>query len=447
MTKTLDRYQRYHDQFQKIGAAQSLAVPGWLRAVRQKGMEDFSRLGFPTARRGNEKWKYTNVAAIANAEFGRATGPPEPVALASLKKAVPWSDRWATVVFVNGVYSPELSNATLNGDVHVTNLADLVRHDGALIESHLASLAPTDDDGFTALNTAFVDDGALVHLAEGGRLDVPLHLLFYSTGQDEPFVTYPRVLLVAGSGASATVIESYVGARDSSYFTNSVAEIVVEEGASIDHYRLADESDAAYHVGTARVVQKDASVFRSRAFYRGVGLGRHDLQVTIDGSGAVCDLAGLYMTSGKQHVDNFININHVRPDSRSRLLYKGILSGKSRAVFGGTVFVRKGAVKTDALQSDKNLVLSPDAEIDSKPALFIWADDVKCGHGATAGNIDEDTLFYMRSRGVDLDEASRLLIYGFASEVIDTVRVPELGSYLEELFLDAVPAHRFEFSR
>ena len=185
--------------------------------------------------------------------------------------------------------------------------------------------------------------------------------------------------------------------------------------------------------------------FRSRAFYRGVGLGRHDLQVTIDGSGSICDLAGLYLTTGRQHVDNFINIDHVRPESSSRLLYKGILSGKSKAVFGGTVFVRKGAVKTDAIQSDRNLVLSPDAEIDSKPALFIWADDVKCGHGATAGNIDEETLFYMRSRGVELDEASRLLIYGFASEVIDTVRVTDLGSYLEDLFLNAIPVHRFEF--
>ena len=193
-------------------------------------------------------------------------------------------------------------------------------------------------------------------------------------------------------------------------------------------------------------MQKDGSSFRSTAFYKAVRLGRHDLQVIIDGVGARCDLAGLYMTSGRQHVDNFINIDHVRPESRSRLLYKGILSGRSRAVFGGTVFVRKGAVKTDALQSDKNLVLSFDAEIDSKPALFIWADDVKCGHGATAGNIDKDILFYMRSRGLDLGVASRLLIYGFASEIIDTVRVAELRSYLERLFLDAIPDHRFEFS-
>ena len=446
MTQTLDRYQRYHEQFKEFDSTRSHAVPGWLQAVRRKGMEDFSRLGFPTARRGNERWKYTNVAPIANGEFERVSERKEQVALDSLKRAAPWSDNWATVVFVDGVYSPELSNASLNGAVQVRSLAGLVRDDGAVIEPELASLAPTDDDGFTALNTAFIDDGALVHLADGAQIDAPLHLLFYSTDRDQPHVTYPRVLLVVGIGASATVIESYVGEGQNSYFTNGVAEIVVGEGARIDHYRLTDESDAAFHVGTVRVMQKDASSFRSRAFYRGVGLGRHDLQVTIDGSGCDCDLGGLYLTSGRQHVDNFINIDHVRPESRSRLLYKGILSGSSKAVFGGTVFVRKGAIKTDALQSDKNLVLSPDAEIDSKPALFIWADDVKCGHGATAGNIDKDTLFYMRSRGVDLEVASRLLIYGFASEIIDTVRVPELKSYLERLFLDAVPAHRFEFS-
>ena len=446
MTQTLDRYQRYHEQFQEFDRAQSHPVPGWLQAVRRKGMEDFSRLGFPTARRGNEKWKYTNVATIANTEFVRTSGREEQVSLDSLKQAAPWSDSWATVVFVDGVYSTELSNASLNSGVQVSSLSELVRDDGALIESHLGSLAPTDDDGFTALNTAFVDEGVLVHLADGARLETPLHLLFYSTDRDQPFVTYPRVLLVAGTESSATVIESYVGAGQNSYFTNSVAEIVVGEGAQIDHYRLTDESDAAFHVGTVRVVQKDGSSFRSTAFYKAVRLGRHDLQVIIDGVGARCDLAGLYMTSGRQHVDNFINIDHVRPESRSRLLYKGILSGRSRAVFGGTVFVRKGAVKTDALQSDKNLVLSSDAEIDSKPALFIWADDVKCGHGATAGNIDKDILFYMRSRGLDLGVASRLLIYGFASEIIDTVRVAELRSYLERLFLDAIPDHRFEFS-
>ena len=188
----------------------------------------------------------------------------------------------------------------------------------------------------------------------------------------------------------------------------------------------------------------DGSRFSSRAFYKGVGLGRHDLYVLI-GDGCETDLSGLYITSGSQHVDNFINIDHARPNSRSNLYYKGILSGRSRAVFGGTVFVREGAVKTDALQSDKNLLLSPNAEIDSKPALYIWADDVKCGHGATAGNIDEDTIFYMRSRGVDLETASRMLIFGFASEVIDTVRVPELHDYLERSFLEAVPRYEFTF--
>ncbi len=176
-----------------------------------------------------------------------------------------------------------------------------------------------------------------------------------------------------------------------------------------------------------------------------MGLGRHDLKVTIDGSGCQTNLSGLYVTSGSQHVDNFVNIDHTKPYSTSRLYYKGILSGKSRAVFGGTVYVRKGAIKTDALQSDKNLLLSPDAEIDSKPALFIWADDVKCGHGATAGNVDANTLFYMRSRGVDLETASRLIIFGFATEIIDTVRVPALKDYLERTVLESLPAHRFEF--
>jgi Fe-S cluster assembly protein SufD len=205
------------------------------------------------------------------------------------------------------------------------------------------------------------------------------------------------------------------------------------------------ESDEAFHVGVARVYQQDESSFTSRAFAKGAAIGRYDLNVLLDGSRCRTDLYGLYMTSGRQHMDNFINIEHTKPQSTSSLYYKGILDGHSRAVFGGTVLVRKEAQKTESIQSDKNLVLSPDAEVDSKPALFIYADDVKCGHGATAGNVDPDTVFYMRSRGLDLETASRLLIYGFADEIIDKVELSEFRSYLQTLFLESLPKYKFEF--
>ena len=439
MTQALTKYERYQSQFDEIVDESS---PEWLDGIRKQGMRDFASLGFPTARRGNEAWKYTNINAIANGEFDIA--PESELTLDQLKESAPWDDDWTTLVFVNGRYSAELSSASLDGSVTVGSLADLTQRNGKIVEPYLASIVRTNEDGFSALNTAFVRDGAFVHVAEGVNLETPLHLLFVSTESETPFITHPRVLVVGGKESSATIIESYVGVGEGQYFSNAVAEIILEPGAQVEHYRLLDESDEAFHVGVVRVSQQDGSSFSSVAFYNSVRLGRHDLLVTI-GDGCETTLGGLYVTTGRQHVDNFINIDHIKPNSKSRLFYKGILADRSRAVFGGTVYVRKGAFKTDSMQSDKNLLLSPNAEIDSKPALFIWADDVKCGHGATAGNIAPDTLFYMRSRGIDLEEASRLLIYGFAAEIIETVKLQALSDHLEKIFLDALPRYSFEF--
>ena len=439
MTQALAKNERYQSQFKGIVDGSS---PEWLDGLRRQGMKDFSSLGFPTARRGNENWKYTNINAIANAEFDIA--PASDVTLEGLKQSAPWDDDWTTLVFVNGRYSADLSNPSTNASVTIGSISELTRSNGNILESHLTSITPTANDGFAALNTAFVQDGAFVHVAEGVDLETPLHLLFVSTANETPFITHPRVLVVAGKESNATIIESYVGVGEGKYFSNVVSEIILEAGAQVDHYRLLDESDEAYHVGVARVSQGDDSSFSSAAFYNNVRLGRHDLLVTI-GDGCETKLGGLYITTGRQHVDNFINLDHPKPISTSRLFYKGILADRSMAVFGGTVYGRDGAVKTDSLQSDKNLLLSPDAEIDSKPALFIWADDVKCGHGATAGNIDRDTLFYMRSRGIELEEASRLLIYGFAAEIVETVRLKSLSDHLERIFLDSLPRYSFEF--
>lgn len=434
-----------HDNYAERYAAVRGTGPGWLDALRGRGFAAFSRLGFPTARRGNEAWKYTNVAPIARTPFAVPSADAAPDADA-VRAAIPWSDDWLTLVFVDGRFSPALSNLRETDGVTVSSLPSAMDSNGDasdVVRRRLGGLVSVEDDGFAALNTAFVADGAVVSVPPGARLDRPAHIAFVSTGAGD-FAAHPRVLIVAGAESEATVIESYVGLGDNAYLNNGVAEILVEEGARLDHYRLMDESDSAYHVGVARVHQMDGSAFASRAFYRGVGLGRHDLYALI-GDGCETKLDGLYVTAGAQHVDNFINIDHAKPNSTSALYYKGILSGRSRAVFGGTVFVREGAVKTDATQSDKNLLLSPEAEVDSKPALFIWADDVKCGHGATAGNIDAETVFYMRSRGVDLETASRMLIFGFASEIIDAVEIPELRDRLERAFLDAVPRYEFEF--
>ena len=447
MTQTLTEYEKYTSDYRILQKRQDTNGPAWLHDIRERGMNSFSGLGLPTARRGNEKWKYTNVGPIVSATFSYPIDTSiDEATLAEIRRIAPIFAGSTSLVFVNGSLSESLSTLpdVANG-VRAMSLAEAVMSGDDVIERHLAKQASVEDDGFIALNTAFLHDGAFVHIPEGESLESPLHLIFVSTEREESTVSHPRVLVIAGPNSKATIMESYVGVSQNRYFTNAVTEIVLEEGAEVDHHRLLMESEEAYHVGVARVYQSDNSVFSSKTFEKGPAIGRYDLSVLLDGPGSYCDLNGLYMTSGRQHMDNYINIDHAKPYGTSRLYYKGILDGRSRAVFGGTVWVREGAIKTDSLQTDKNLVLSPNAEVDSKPALYIYADDVKCGHGATAGNISEDTVFYMRSRGIDLETASRLLIYGFASEIIDTVQLGEFREYLEKLFLDSLPTYKFEF--
>ena len=307
------------------------------------------------------------------------------------------------------------------------------------LRDHLGSHATIEEDAFVALNTAFLSDGAYVRLPDDYDEEVFLNIVHLRQSSDT--VVYPRTLIVAGRNTRLTVFESYVGAdpaKTAQYFTNAVTEVAVGEGAKVTHYRLLNESRAAYHVGTTRVTQARDSTYESGSFAMGCALGRHDLSVLLDGTGAYCSLNGLYLTDNMEHMDNLISIDHAHPHGASRLYYKGILDGRSRAVFGGTVLVREDAQKTDAQQTDKNLILSDRAEVDSKPSLLIYADDVKCGHGATAGHIDEDTLFYMRSRGLDPQTASQILIHAFASEIVDTVAHEPVREYLDRLFLETV---------
>ena len=442
MTQTTAKYPKYLSDFQALTQATATAGRPWVRQLREQAWSQFDQVGFPTARRGNERWKYTNVAPIARATFGfpLSLDPDTAIGTSDMADIALWQGGWTNLVFVDGRYSPALSTAAADNGIRVVNLAGASAGDGALVEKHLGQLAGIEDDGFTALNTAFLQDGALVHVPAGNSPSRVVHLMYLTTGREQAPVTHPRTLVVAGANSNLTLVEGYYSHTEAQHFTNAVTEIVVEDGARVDHYRLLLENVQSFHVGASRVYQGRDSAFNSVCFAKGAALGRNDFQVLLDAPGASCSLHGLYLTTGTQHMDNFINIDHTKPYGTSQLNYKGILDERSRAIFGGTVVVRKDAQKTDAHQTDKNLLLSEDAEVDSKPSLLIYADDVKCGHGATAGHIDHDTLFYMRSRGLDPETARRILIHAFASEIIDTVRVEPLRDYLDELFLEAIPA-------
>lgn len=432
----------YHAEYQALREQLSTDSPAWLNDLRAAAWESFDAKGFPTARRGNEPWKYTNVRPIAQGRFLSAgSGADGPTDVLIGADAAPLLGNlpsfWGPLVFVDG--RPVFGRQNDTGQA--LSLADAASSDteAATVRDHLGRHAAFGEEAFVALNTAFLADGAYLRLPDDCEEEVFLNLVHLRQRADT--VAYPRTLIVAGRNTRLTLFESYVDADPgpgSQYFTNAVTEIAVGEGARVNHYRLLNESRNAYHVGATRVTQSRDSSYESGSFAMGCALARHDLSVLLNGTGAYCSLNGLYLTDNTEHMDNLVSIDHAQPHGTSRLYYKGILDGRSRAVFGGTVLVREDAQKTDAQQTDKNLILSDRAEVDSKPSLLIYADDVKCGHGATAGHIDEDTLFYMRSRGLDPQTASQILIHAFAREIIDTVAHDPVREHLDNLFLNTV---------
>lgn len=427
----------------KIDFTKLQANSNYLNKTRDLAMENFHHVGLPTARRGNEKWKYTNIAPIAATEFRLSEGSN--VDLNNIRKQAFLDDSWINLIFVDGKFNSELSDDIDLDSISINVLSSLSQDQyiSLDIETHLGSLINLSEEGFPALNTAFLSDGIIIFVPEGVKFEKLINIVFFNSGQQN-VVSHPRVLLNVGLNSTLSVMESYVGGSGEVSFTNSVSEMILDKGSTLNHYRLLDESDTTYDVGYGRVKLDQDSKFLSKSFFKGASIGRYDLNVLIEGERGSCDLKGLYLTTGSQHMDNFINIDHVAPNGTSNLLYKGILDDKSRAVFGGTVMVRQTAQKTDSIQSDKNLLLSPDAEVDSKPSLYIYADDVKCAHGATAGNIDVETIFYMLSRGIDIELASKLLLYGFAGEVIDSIQLEELRDKFASYFLEALPDYKFE---
>ena len=435
----------YQAAFRNLGSTN-----GTFATLREAGFARFAEVGMPTARRGNERWKYTNVAPIARAEFALAGEAPEGdsgVIKETIESVAPWSEDWETLVFVNGRHAPALSSSGSTGSsghgLEVSTLAAAALNYPDIVDRYLARYAPvSSDDGFGALNTAFLTDGAFVRITGEFNPDSPVHLLFFTTELEQPSVAHPRVLVLAEKNSESTIIETYAGVSSSAYFTNAVSEIILEDGARLNHYRVMSEGAQAFHIGTTRISQGRDTSLTAISFAFGAQLGRNDMHVLLDAPGAECDLNGLYMTSGSQHLDNHISLTHAKPQATSRQLYKGILTDSSRAVFSGQVLVEKDAQKTYAVQKDMNLLLSDRAEVDTKPSLIIYADDVQCFHGAAAGEVDEDAVFYMMTRGIDKKTASEMLIKAYASEIVEQVKTAALRHHLTQTVTDLLPVFK-----
>ena len=415
---------------QRNGHAQD---PAWVRMLRDQAMLRFSDLGFPVNRRGNEEWKYTNVGPLARVSFRPAAARAK-LQRTELERHSLGDSVTHRLVFVDGNYVEEFSSvAALPAGVRVVNFKEAMASSPTLLREHLAQHASGEADAFVALNTAFIHHGAFVHIPDGIRVAEPVLLLFLSTARDEDTVSHPRVLVVTGKESEATLIESYASLADARHFVNAVAEVVVGQNSTLRYYTIQQQSEQAFHVtNTQAVLGRDASLSSVNVDLGG-GLVRHNLNVLMGAEGARCTLNGLYMTTRSQHVDNQVIIDHAKGHTTAKELYKGILDGKSRTVFHGSIIVREGARKVDADQSDKNLLLSDQAEADTKPAFWIYCDDVKCTHGASCGQIDEEALFYMRSRGIGEREARGFLVQGFVSEIINSIEYALYRTHVDGL--------------
>ncbi len=424
----------YLADFERYNRERSGAEPAFVQALRRAGLERFATLGFPNTQQ--EEWRLTNVAPIAQGTFHRSQGDPNAVAP---EQIAPYDfPAAARLVFVDGRFSSRLSSSTdLPAGVVVSSLAAALASTPELVEPWLGQLASFEQQPFVALNTAFLGDGAFIHVARGASSGL-IHVLFLSSSEDgRATVSYPRNLFVAGENSQLTVVETYAGTGP--YFNCPVTELVAGPNAVVDHYKVQRESREAFHVATFQVQGERDSVPRSHSISLGGGLVRNDVNAVLAGEGIDCTLNGLYLVDGRQHVDNHMRVEHAKPHCASHELYKGVLDGKGRAVFNGLIHVHPGAQKTDAKQSNRNLLVSREAIANSNPQLEIYADDVKCTHGSTVGQLDEDAVFYLRSRGIGEEAARSLLTWAFASDIVERIKVEPVRKDLEEFLFARLP--------
>jgi len=420
----------YVEQFEAVAEAAAKDAPSWLPALRKKAFERFTTLGFPTTR--DEDWHFTSVTPIAERTF-KAIKPAVTTLTLSDLEAYLVDPEWHRLVFVNGKLEPALSQFSgLPADVQLAPLSEVLKEEPDWAKQHLGSLAAFDKAAFTAMNTAFMQDGVVLRVPKGEVVDVPIHILHVTDANAAGAAIHPRLLVVAEALSSVMIVEQYVGLGSVSYLVNAVAEIVVGNGARVDHYKVQNESTEAFHVGTAQVTQGRDSIYHSFSFASGAALSRTNIYTKLADTNSEARLNGLYLLDGSQHGDHQTFVEHLAEACASRELYCGVLDGQSHGVFNGKVYVDPIAQKTDGKQTNKALLLSPQARVDTKPQLEIFADDVKCTHGATVGRIDEMALFYLKSRGIGGESARALLTYAFAAEALETIEIDALRIALEQ---------------
>jgi Fe-S cluster assembly protein SufD len=437
---------------EKFSQLESAAQPEWLAPVRKAGIASFAELGFPTLH--DEDWHFTNVAPIEKLTFT----PAKEIAVNGaeskiLNEAAFTKLSGNRLVFVNGFFSAKLSSIKpVSGGVRVESLSAAISSTGILpvkdrlearptIEKHLGKYAHTANNTFAALNQAFFSDGAFIFIPQGIEITDPIQLIYISSAKQNGETIQPRNLIIAEANSKLTVVESYISTGDVAYFTNAVTEIYAGDNATVEYVKLQDEAASAFHIATIAGEFGRASNVTVHSFALGAKLSRTNIRAKLAGEGLECILNGLYLTRGEQLADHHMIVEHAQPHCASHEYFNGILDDKSKGVFHGRIYVHPVAQKTDAKQTNKNLLLSDDATADTKPQLEIYADDVKCTHGATIGQLNDESIFYLRSRGIDTPTAKRMLIHAFAGEIIARVKCAPVREELDKLIWDRLEAN------
>jgi Fe-S cluster assembly protein SufD len=427
----LEKFQRFE---------QEPAQSSWVFPLRKAGISRFVERGFPSLH--DEDWRFTNVAPLARLPF-------EPVFNASADEVPSNAIAGLTftgieacrLVFIDGHYNAKLSQPkSLPQGVIAASLASSLKDHSALLEKHLSRYSGEADNPFASLNSAFFQDGAFIYIPQGKQVETPIHLLFISTGKQSGATTHPRNLIVAEKGSQVTILENYAGLADTAYFTNAITEISGGEGAVIEHCKFQDEAPSAFHIAGIHAQLARNCNLLAHSIAVGARLSRNDIRTSLRGEGVECTQNGLYLTNGEQLADHHMVIEHAAPRCNSHEYYNGILNGRSKGVFHGRILVRQIAQKTDAKQTNKNLLLSDTATADTKPQLEIYADDVKCTHGATVGQLNDESIFYLRARGIGAERAKRMLIHAFAAEITDRIRFLPAREELDKLVWDRLEA-------
>jgi Fe-S cluster assembly protein SufD len=430
-TQAPEKYLEIFDQLKSRMAQE----PRWLQSLRQEAFTRFAETGFPNTH--DEDWRFTNVAAVAGTSF-------ELAGLESIKKeqleSFGASQFACCLVFVNGLFSQELSNVAMPPKgVTIGGLAAQLKNDAASVEQHLGRYLNVERDAFAALNTAFIEDGVYIHVPRGAVVEAPIYVLYVTVPGSAPTMNHPRNLIVAGENSQITIVEDYVSLGEGITFSNAATELVAGDSANVSHYMIVREGEQAYNFSTLRIQQGRHANVATHSLLLSGALVRNNVHPVLAGEGSECLINGLFMANGRQHMDNYMLVEHASPHCDSRQFYNGILNGQSHGVFHGRIIVHKDAQKTDAKQTNRNLLLSDDAQIDTKPQLEIYADDVKCTHGATIGRFDDNALFYLRSRGLAEAAARHVLLLAFANECLDRMNSPQLRDHLEKLVVAGLP--------